>query len=146
MHDAVARRDDLDVLESLLGPLDEVEAIFVSAVFDGTVLGEGVFVIARKFDRKRVIDDQLRLDDRIDLGRVTALVGYGVAQSRQIDQRRLAEDIVTDDARRIPREIEVLTALDQLFERGFKRCRVAAPYQVFGVDARGVGQHVVGAW
>jgi hypothetical protein len=40
VHDAVARRDHVDVLERLLGPVDEVEAVFVAAVFDGAVLLE----------------------------------------------------------------------------------------------------------
>jgi hypothetical protein len=34
VHDAVARRDHVHVLEGLLGPVDEVEAVFVAAIFD----------------------------------------------------------------------------------------------------------------
>ena len=80
MHDAVARRNHVDVLERLLRPVDEMKAVFVAPVFDRAVLGERVAVKAGKFHRERMVDDELRRHDRIDLGRIAALVGDRIAQ------------------------------------------------------------------
>jgi hypothetical protein len=73
VHDAVARRDHVDVLERLLGPVDEVEAVFVATVFDGAVLLERLRVEATALHRQRVVDDQLHRHHRVDLRRVAAL-------------------------------------------------------------------------
>ena len=145
VQDAVTRRDHVDVLERLLGPVDEVEAVFVAAVFDGAVLVEGVGIEAAAFDGQRVVDHQLGRHHRVDQRRVAALQGDGVAQAGQVDQRGLAQDVVADHARREPREVEVALALDELLERRGQHGRVAAAHQVFGQHARGVRQLVVGA-
>ena len=52
MHDAVARRDHVHVGKCFLGPLDEVEAIFVAAVFDRAVLGKSIGVKAAALHRQ----------------------------------------------------------------------------------------------
>jgi hypothetical protein len=44
------------------------------------------------------------------------LLGDGVAQAGEVDQRGLAEDVVADHAGREPREVEVALALDQLLQ------------------------------
>ncbi len=62
-----------------------------------------------------MIDNQLHRHDGIDLGRVAALLMNSVTQAGQIDQSGLPQDVVTNDARRIPGKIEVLAAFDQLF-------------------------------
>ena len=145
VHDAVARRDHVHVLEGLLGPVDEVEAVFVAAVLDGAVLGERIRVEAAALHRQRVVDDQLHRHHRVDLGRVAALLGDGVAQAGQVHQRGLAEDVVAHHARREPREIQVAAALDQLPKRIGQGGRIAAAHQVLGQHARGVRQGGVGA-
>ncbi len=144
MHDPVARRNHVDVLERLLGPVDEVEPVFIAAVFDGAVLLERGLVEAREFHRQRVIHDQLGRHHRVDLRRVTAGIGDGIAQAGQIDQGGLAENVMAHHARREPREIQVLAALDQLAQRGLQRGRVAAAHQVFGQHARGIRQRGIG--
>lgn len=123
VHDAVARRDHVDVAEGLLGPVDEVEAVLVAAVLDGAVLGEGLGVVAAAFHRQRVVDDQLHRHHRVDLGRVAALVGDGVAQAGEVDQRGLPEDVMADHPRRVPGEVEVALALDQLAQRSLQSRR-----------------------
>jgi len=144
VHDPVARRNHIDVLERLLGPVDEVEAVFVAAVLDGAVLLERGPVEARVFHRQRVIDDQLGGHHGVDLGRVATGIGNGVAQAGQIDQRGLAEDVMAHHAGRVPREIQVLAALDQLPQRGLQGGRVTATHQVFRQHARGVRQRGIG--
>ena len=145
VHDAVARRDHVDVLERQLGPVDEVETVFVAAIFNCTVLLECLWVEAATFNSQRVIDDQLHRHYRIDLGRIAALLGNRVTQASQIHQRGLAENVVTHHARRKPREIQVAFALDQLFQRIGQRGRITATHQVFCQHARGVRQLGPGA-
>ena len=50
VHDPVARRDHIDIAKRGLGPVDEVEAVFVSAIFDHAVLGECIRVEAAALD------------------------------------------------------------------------------------------------
>jgi hypothetical protein len=145
MHDAVARRNDVHVLERPLGPVDEVETIFVAAIFDRPVLLRRHPSRNLRAPRERVIDDQLHRHHRIDLGRIAAHVGNRIAQTRQIDQRGLAQDVVAHHARRKPREIEIALALDQLLQRRGQRTRIAAPHQIFRVHARGIRQRRPGA-
>ncbi|MNF35247.1 hypothetical protein D3C84_161100 [compost metagenome] len=145
VHDAVARRDHVDVLERLLGPVDEVETVFVATVFDGAVLLERLLVETARLHRQRVVDDQLRRHHRVDLRRVAALQGDRVAQAGEIDQRGLAENVVADHTGRKPREVEVAFAFDQLLEGVGERGRVAATHEVFRQHAGGVRQGVVTA-
>ena len=50
VHDAVARRNDVNVLERCFGPINEMEAVVVAAIFDGPVFLEGVFFEAGMLD------------------------------------------------------------------------------------------------
>ena len=75
VHDAITRRDHIDVLERRLGPVDKVKAIVIAAVFDGAVLLEGIGLETGMLDCQRVVDDQLGRHHRVDLGRVAALLG-----------------------------------------------------------------------
>ena len=145
VHDAVAGRDHVDVLERGLGPVDEVEAILVAPILDGAVLLEGVGIEARRLDGQGVIDDQLGRHHRVDLGRVTALLGDGIAQAGQVDQCGLAKNVVADHARRVPGKVQVALAVDQLLQRGGQVLRIAAAHQLLGEHARGVGQLAPGA-
>ncbi len=132
VHDAVTRRDHVHVIKGGLGPVDKVETVFVAALFHRPVFLEGVLFEARVFNCQRVIHDQLGGHHRVDLGRVTALLGDGVAQAGQIHQCSLAKDVVADHPGRIPGEIQVAFALDQLLERIGQRLRRAAAYQLLG--------------
>ena len=49
MHDAVAGWNDIDIFKSEPRPINEMKAIFVSAIFDGAVLFEGLWIIATAF-------------------------------------------------------------------------------------------------
>ena len=145
VHDPVARRDHVDVLERALRPVDEVEAVFVATVFDGAVLLEGVRIEATALDGERVVDDQLHRHHRVHLRRIAAEIGDGIAQAGEVDERRLAEDVVADHARREPREVEVALALDELAQVVRDTRRLGAADDVLGVHARGVGQRGPGA-
>ncbi|MNN47356.1 hypothetical protein D3C81_1617730 [compost metagenome] len=92
-----------------------------------------------------MVDDQLHRHHRVDLGRVTATVGDGVAQAGEVDQRGLAKDVVAHHAGREPGEVEVALALDQLAQRGIEAGRIAAAHQVFRQYAGGIRKTVIGA-
>ena len=85
MQDAVARWDHVNVFERLFGPVDEVETILVATVFNGAIFFKCVRVEATTFNRKRVIDHQLRRHHRVDHCGVAALGRNRVAQAREID-------------------------------------------------------------
>ncbi len=116
VHDPVPGGDHVNVLECGLGPLDEVEAVLVAAVLDGAVLLEGVRVETGGFHGQGVVDDQLGRHHRVDLGRVPALLGDGITQAGQVHQRGLPEDVMADHTRRVPGEIQVALAVDQLLQ------------------------------
>ncbi|MNE64631.1 hypothetical protein D3C80_1600520 [compost metagenome] len=121
-----------------------METVLVATILDGAVLGERLRVEARGFHGQRVVDDQLGRHHRVDLGRVTALLGNRIAQAGQVDQCGLTEDIVADHAGRVPREIQVTLALDDLLQRVGQHGRIAAAYQLLGQHTGGVRQLVVG--
>ena len=145
MHDAVAGRNHVDIGEGAPGPFDEMEPVFVAPVLDLAVLGERVGVVAAMLDGQAVIDDQLRGDDGIDLGGIAALVGDGVAQAREVDQRGLAENVVAHDARRIPGEVEIVPAVGDLDQRVRQTGGIAATDQLLGEHAQHIGQAIVRA-
>ena len=132
VHDAIARRNHVHVIKGGLGPVDEVETVFVAALFHRPVFLEGIIFKARVFHSQGVIDDQLGRYHRVNLGRITALLGDGVAQAGQIHQCGLAQDVVTDNPGRIPGEIQVAFTLDQLLQRVGQCFRRTAANQLFG--------------
>ena len=144
MHDAVAGRDHVDVLEGGLGPLNEVEAVLVASLLDGSVLFERIGIETGKFHRKRVVDDQLSRHHRIDLRWVAALLRDRIAQTGEVDERGLAKNVMADDACRIPGKVEVALALDDLLQRIGQRFGLTATHQLFGQNAGRIGQLVIG--
>src|SRR5690554_2259701 len=78
VHDAVSGRNNVDVIECGFGPVDKVETVFVTTLFYFTVLFEGVFVKATKFNGSGVVNNQLGLYHWVYLGWVTAFFGNGI--------------------------------------------------------------------
>ncbi len=145
MHDAVARGDDIDILERFLGPVDEIEPVGIAPILDRAILVERLAVEPGMFHGQAVIDDQLGRHDRIDLGRVAALIGDRIAQASQVDKSGQAQNIVTDDARGIPGKVAIAAPVGNLDQRVVKRCWIAAANQLFCQHARHIGQRVVNA-
>src|SRR5471030_1734320 len=112
---------------------------------NAAVLLERLWIKATTLDGQGVVDDQLRRHYRVHLRRVATLQGDGVAQAGEVHQRGLAENVMTDHARREPRKIEVTLAFDELLQGVGERGLVAAAHQVFREYAGGVRQSVVGA-
>ena len=92
--------------------------------------------------------DELRRHDRIDFGRVAALVGNRITQTRKVNQRSLPKDVVTDHARGIPREVQGLFVLDKL-RQPCAQCRavhmvfIRLAHKVLCQYTRSVGECVV---
>ena len=145
VHDAVAWRDHLDVLERLLGPVDEVEAILVAPILDGAVLLECLGVKAATFNGQGMVDDELHRHDRVHLGGIAPLIGDGVAKASEVHQGGLPQDVVAHHPCREPGEVALALAENDLAEALVEDGRIAFANQVLGVDAGGVGEPVPGA-
>ena len=130
VQDTVTRRNHVDVLERFFGPVDEVETVFVTTIFDGAVLGERVRIGTAALHRQRVVYHQLRRHDRVYQGRVTALKGNGVTQAGEVNQCGLAQDVMTNHTRREPWKIQVALALDELFQGIVQGGGVTTAHQV----------------
>src|SRR5690554_5945946 len=78
VHDAIVGRNDVDVLKGRLGPLDEVETVFITPILDSAVLLKSVRFETGMLYGQRMVDDQLSRYHRIDLGGITTLLGNGV--------------------------------------------------------------------
>ncbi len=97
--DARVRRRHLEVVEATLAPAQEGVALAVSLVV-------AVDVRADREARRElvhldgVVDDELRRDQRVDLGRVAAAVEHRVAHGGEVDDRGNAGEVLEEDASR----------------------------------------------
>ncbi len=140
MHDAVACRNHIDVVKRTFAPVDEIEAVGIAAVFNGAVFCKCLWVEAWCLHRQRVIHDQLHRYHRVHLCRVATLGGDGLAQTGQVHQCGLAENVVAYHACRVPRKIHVAAALNQLHQIIIDVHWLGLAHDVFGMHARGVRQ------
>ena len=145
MHDAVPRGDDVDVIEGVLAPVDEVEAVRVAPLFHGAILLESPLLKAGMLYGQGVVDDELRRYHGIHRGGVPATLGDGVPKPGQIHQRRLPQNVVAHHPRGIPREVEIALPLNQLQEAGVEAFRIAPAHQLLREHPGRVGQGGVGA-
>ncbi len=99
MHDAGARRHDLEVVERVLAPAQEAVALVVAVELDLHVEIERVGR-AERVDLHRVVDDEFGRDQRVDLLRVAAELDDRVAHRGEIDDAGHAGEVLQHDARR----------------------------------------------
>ena len=57
VHDAVTRRNHIDVFKGRFGPLNKVEAVFVTTVFNDTVFIKGIWIKATVLNCQRVVNN-----------------------------------------------------------------------------------------
>ena len=95
VHDAGARRDDLELVEGALAPAQELVALLVALVLEVDVALEGVGA-AEHVDDHRVVDDQLGGGERVDLRRVAAELGDGLAHGGEVDDAGDAGEVLHD--------------------------------------------------
>jgi hypothetical protein len=97
VHDAGVRRDDLELLEGLLAPLEQLVALGVALELQLGVLGERL-VGAVVVDDHRVVDHQLGRHLRLDLRRVAAHLGHRVAHRREVHDARHPGEVLQHHA------------------------------------------------
>jgi hypothetical protein len=98
VHDARLGRHDLEVRERLLAPAQERVALAVARELEGRVLRARVGRAGR-VDLNRVIDDQLRRQQRIDASRITAERRHRRAHRGQVDHGRNPGEVLHQHAR-----------------------------------------------
>ena len=96
--DAGAGRHDAEVAEGLLAPFQEVVALLVAFVFELDVAREGDRR-AEFVNDDRMVDDEVDGHQRVDLLRIAAERGHGVAHRGEIDHRGHAGEILHQYAR-----------------------------------------------
>lgn len=97
--DAGAGRNDAEVLERLLAPLQEAVALAVALVLELDVAGKGVRG-AEFVDDDGVVDDEVDGNERVDLFRVATERDHGVAHRREVDDSRHAGEVLHQNAGR----------------------------------------------
>ncbi len=106
MHDAGARRHDLEVVEGLLAPAQKAVALAVALEFDLDVeikrLG-----LAERIDLHGMVDHELCRRKRVDLVRIAAEFFHRIAHRGEIDDARHAGEILQHDACRHERDFGV---------------------------------------
>ena len=141
VDDPGVRRHDAQAREGVLAPAQEGIALAVALVVALDVLldreprREGV-------DLDRVVDHELRREQRVDLARVAAEVHDRVAHRREVDDRGNAREVLQEHARRP--ELELAAGLGGRVP-GRDRVRsllVAVPERVLQEHAQRVGQTV----
>jgi hypothetical protein len=108
VHDAGARRHDLEIVERRLPPAQELVALGVALVLQLDVALERVRR-AEEVGDDGVVDDQLGGSEGVDLRRVAAERLHGLAHGREVDDARNAGEVLHDDAGR--RELDLRVRL-----------------------------------
>ena len=91
--DAGVRRHDEEVVEGLLGPAQQLVALLVALELEVGVDPERARA-AEGIRDHGVVDDELRRDERVDLLRVAAERGHGVAHRDQVDHAGHAGEVL----------------------------------------------------
>ena len=99
MTDAGAGRNDAEILERLLAPLQEAVALAVALVFELDVPGKGSRR-AEFIDDDRVVDDEVDGHQRVDLFRIAAERDHRVAHRGEVDDGRNAGEVLHQHAGR----------------------------------------------
>ena len=106
--DALSRRHDAHVLEGLLGPLQKVVALAIALELQLHVLIHAAVAPGHIRD-DRMVDDQIARHLGINLLRIAAQIGAGLAHDGEIDEHRHTREVLEQHARR--RELHFLARL-----------------------------------
>ena len=110
MADAGAGRHHAEIAERLLAPFQEFVALFIALVFELDIAGE-CQRRAELVDDHRMVDDEVDRNQRVDLLRIAAKRGHGVAHRREIDHGRHAGEILHQHAGRAIGDLDAGRAL-----------------------------------
>ena len=145
VHDAVPGGYHIHITECRFAPLNKMETICIAPRLNDLVVRHRIGVRAIMLHRQGVVDDQLGRYYRVDFGRVTALPGNGITQPGQVNQRRLAENIMTNDSGWIPGKIPFTTAFNYLAQAVGQTCIIATTYQLLSQYPGAVREPVIAA-
>ena len=106
VHDAGARRDDLELVERGLTPAQELVPLEVALVFQFYVALERISP-AEDVGDDGVVDDHLRGCQRVDLVGVAAEVRHRLAHRRQVDHARHTGEVLHDHPGRGELDLDV---------------------------------------
>ena len=143
--DAGAGRHHAEIAERLLAPFQEFVALLVALVFELDVAGERQRR-AELVDDHRMVDDEVDRNQRVDLLRIAAERGHGIAHRREIDHRRHAGEILHQHAGRTIGDLDAGRALvgepagDRLDALPGDRAAVLVAQQVFQQHLHRIGQ------
>ena len=99
MADAGARRHDLEIVERLGAPFQELVALHVAMIFELDVLREGLRR-SERVDHHAMVDDEMDRHLRIDLRRIPAELRHRIAHRGEIDDGRHPGEILHQHPRR----------------------------------------------
>ena len=138
--DAGAGRHDAEVTEGGLAPAQELVTLAVALELAPDIGAEGIRA-AVAVHHDRVVDDEVHRAQRVDLLRVAAELGHGVAHGGKIDHSRHAGEVLHQHARGPEGDLGARAALLQpgaeardVIDRD--RAPVLVPEQVLGEDAQ----------
>ncbi len=123
MDDARVGRDDLEVVEGVLAPPEELVPLPVAVELQGGVDVEGVRSAEHVGDH-RVVDDQLGRRERVDPGRVAAQRSHRLAHRGQVHHARDSREVLHQHPG--GRELDLLRGLRRrvpLGQRPGEACR-----------------------
>ena len=137
-------RQDVDVVQGGLGPLQEAVALLVAPELDALVLG-GSLGAARDVADDRVVDDEVAMDERVHQLGVAPQGRHGLAHGGEVGHDRHAGKVLEQHARgherhlgpHLPRK----AGLDDGCRRLLGRRSVALqPHDVLEQDLKGIGK------
>ena len=75
VHDAIPRRDHVDVEKGVLAPIDKMKTFFVATFFNGAVFIKSLWIKSAMFHLKGMVHNQLRRHHRVDPSRIPTSIG-----------------------------------------------------------------------
>ena len=143
VDDAGCGRDNAEVVEGALPPLEKLVALAVALKL---TLG-----IEKERGRRaepvhlyRVVYDQIDWHDRVYLVGIAAHAGHGAAQRGQVDDTGHAGKILKDDPRRLERDLDFAGGIRAPTGNGLDR--VLGDLEALGLAQGGLQQHFDGEW
>ena len=144
MADAGVRWHDEEVVERLLRPPQQLVTLLVAVELQVGVAAEGVGA-AEDVGDDRVVDDQLRRDERVDPAGVPTEVGHGVPHRDQIHHAGNAGEVLHEHPRRGELDLGValgrrVPAAERVDLLGGHQLAVLVAQQVLQQHLQAVGQ------
>src|SRR5690606_19150828 len=143
VHDAGGRRNDAEIVECLLPPLQELVPFAVALEFEFGIVEKRQHA-AKLIDLHGVVDNQVDRYERVDLLRVTAHARHGIAQRGQVDDAGHAGEVLQNDACGLERNLDFAGAVSAPACDGFDR--LLGDLEPIGLAKSRLEQDTNGEW